>query len=134
MRRWQNGYAAGCKPVSLRQRWFDPIPAHVNIDDLIKKWHDSGSSLPLNEYLGMTWNEYCQWVKEEQLPPEIEDQINESLRKGIYYTMDWRDTHEITEIHWRPGDPNALAESIIQNVTREMKLTLDGNEYLIRRV
>ncbi len=31
MRRWQNGYAAGCKLVVFGLWWFDSIPAHVDI-------------------------------------------------------------------------------------------------------
>lgn len=39
------------------------------------------------------------------------------------------------EIIWRPGDPNAVAQAIIRNVTeKETQLTLDGWKYVIRRI
>jgi hypothetical protein len=38
------------------------------------------------------------------------------------------------EIIWRPGDPNALAQAIINNVgEKDTHLTLDGWRFVIRR-
>jgi hypothetical protein len=38
------------------------------------------------------------------------------------------------EIIWRPGDPNALAEAIINNVSeQDTQLILDGWKFVIRR-
>lgn len=34
----------------------------VPIADRIDAWHNSDSDLPLHDYLGMTWEEYQQWV------------------------------------------------------------------------
>jgi hypothetical protein len=65
------------------------------------------------------------------LPPELVARIEEDNRKGIYYGMD-RLTRKTTKIFWRPGDPNALAEAIIENVNEgPMDLELDGHRYTI---
>lgn len=32
------------------------------LDDKIDKWHLSDQDVPLHEYLGMTWEEYCEFV------------------------------------------------------------------------
>jgi hypothetical protein len=37
------------------------------IDDFIDEWHDSDSILPLHEYLGLTWDQYSQWIKKSSL-------------------------------------------------------------------
>ena len=34
-----------------------------NLDDLIDEWHQSDSELSLAEYLGMTDEEYMDWVE-----------------------------------------------------------------------
>ena len=39
------------------------------IDDLIDEWHDGDDSRDLNEFLGMTHEEYTTWVER----PKIED-------------------------------------------------------------
>lgn len=31
--------------------------------DLIDAWHAGASPLPLHEYLGMSWDEYAQWLE-----------------------------------------------------------------------
>lgn len=73
----------------------------------------------------------------ERLPPELEEQFAEQKRKGISFTINWRaprdaDTFgEVTEIHWRPGEPNALAAAIIKDVHRPMRLSLDGHKFII---
>lgn len=33
-----------------------------NIDDTIDNWHNGISKLELHEYLGMTWDEYSEWL------------------------------------------------------------------------
>lgn len=33
------------------------------IDDFVGEWHDSDSTLPLSEFLGMTFAEYKSWVE-----------------------------------------------------------------------
>jgi hypothetical protein len=39
------------------------------------------------------------------------------------------------EIIWRPGDPNALAQAIINNVSeQDTQLILDGWKFVIRRM
>lgn len=32
------------------------------IDDAVEAWHDSDDPRPLHEYLGMTWEEYKQYM------------------------------------------------------------------------
>lgn len=34
-----------------------------DIDDYISEWHKSTSTLPLHEFLGMTWDEYGRWLE-----------------------------------------------------------------------
>ncbi len=71
----------------------------------------------------------------EQLSPEIEEQITKSIREGISLSLDrseGKDKRHVTGIHWNPGDPNPLADIIIQYVQQpSMKLTLDGHHYII---
>lgn len=38
-----------------------------NIEDLIEKWHESNSDIPIYEYLGMTQAEYFKWVETDEL-------------------------------------------------------------------
>ena len=33
------------------------------IDEYIDKWHEGESELTLHTYLGMSWDEYAQWLK-----------------------------------------------------------------------
>jgi len=33
------------------------------IEKKIEEWHKSDSCLPINEYLDMTWDEYCEYAK-----------------------------------------------------------------------
>lgn len=34
-----------------------------DVDDYVSRWHDGHSNKPLHEFLGMTIEEYCIWVK-----------------------------------------------------------------------
>ncbi len=34
------------------------------VDDYVDLWHDGSSSLPLHEFLGLTWEEYGAWVED----------------------------------------------------------------------
>jgi hypothetical protein len=67
---------------------------------------------------------------------EIAQLIERRIRQGVSVSCrNWRE-HDmtVTEIHWRPGDPNVLAETIINNVRDEdMQLVLDGNTYVVRK-
>lgn len=38
-------------------------PEEKEINDLIDQWHAGDGKIPLHEFLGMTWDEYCKWVK-----------------------------------------------------------------------
>jgi hypothetical protein len=42
----------------------------------------------------------------------------------------------VAAIHWRPGDPNTLAASIVEHVTGDtpMPLDLDGQKFMVVRV
>lgn len=33
-----------------------------DIDDWVERWHTSDTGMQLHEYLGMTWEEYGNWV------------------------------------------------------------------------
>ena len=43
------------------------------IDDFVDKWHESDSSLPIHEYLGMTRDKYLSWVKDPNVLSRIPD-------------------------------------------------------------
>lgn len=40
----------------------------IVIDALIEAWHTGDSDIPLHEYLGLTWQEYLDWLKTGKLP------------------------------------------------------------------
>jgi len=71
-------------------------------------------------------------------PAEITEVISKQRREGVSVSVaSFEDSrkHRVTAIHWRPGDPNALAEMIIRNVgDEEVSLILDGNAYVVRKV
>lgn len=65
--------------------------------------------------------------------------IRENERIGVSVSRRWDAEHsepsEVVAIHWNPGDPNYLAQSIIRNVHEdEIRLVLDGNTYVVRKV
>jgi hypothetical protein len=39
-----------------------------NIHELIEEWHESDSTKELQEYLGLTFNQYAHWVETDELP------------------------------------------------------------------
>ncbi|MFL6202755.1 MAG: hypothetical protein ACJ76J_26600 [Thermoanaerobaculia bacterium] len=59
----------------MRRRFIDlclrgkAVPAEI--DDFVELWHESGSALPLHEFLGMTWEEYSAWVQRPDLLSHI---------------------------------------------------------------
>lgn len=77
-------------------------------------------------------------MDEYDLTPEEEKAISDYHHKGISYEVDW-DSYSADDdaelktiaIHWHPGDPNGLAESIIEEVTERIELVLDGHRYWI---
>jgi hypothetical protein len=65
--------------------------------------------------------------------------IREGERIGVSVSRRWdKDMNQPSEpvaIYWHPGDPNYLAQAIIRNVDdTEMRLVLDGNTYMVRKV
>jgi hypothetical protein len=77
-------------------------------------------------------------MDEEELTPEEKQAISDYHHKGISYEVDWDayDTDDDSElktiaIHWHPGDPDPLAESIIEEVKERTGLILDGHRYWI---
>jgi hypothetical protein len=40
------------------------------IDDAIDAWHAGGSNMELHEFLGMTWEEYRQFVRDPEAIPK----------------------------------------------------------------
>lgn len=66
--------------------------------------------------------------------------IEEQLRLGVSFGQEHWDSEDrelarkVTEIYWRPGDPNALASAIMNNVRdEEIELILDGQKFWVRR-
>jgi hypothetical protein len=52
-----------------------------DIDDAIDAWHESSTPLELHEYLGMTFTEYVDWVKN----PNVLNVILFSRRANVPY-------------------------------------------------
>jgi hypothetical protein len=72
------------------------------------------------------------------MPPWLDEELRRAVRDGVFFRMTHPTPGErmrTTEIHWKPGDPNALAEAIIKKVSDDgwMTLELDGHRYLIRK-
>lgn len=74
---------------------------------------------------------------------EMLEIVTRRINAGVSVEFDdWNKLFEegeepvVTKIFWRRGDPNALAETIIQNVAtdRATMLILDDHEYLITKV
>jgi len=57
----------------------DILPESIEdaILDAVDEWHNSKGTLPLDRYLGLTWDEYGRWIKGIDL---FEDIVKE--RKG----------------------------------------------------
>jgi hypothetical protein len=76
----------------------------------------------------------------DKLPAEVEASIREQLRSGISLSCRWRlptsDPRylEVAAIHWRPGDPSALAKAILEHVhDQPVPLSIDGHNFIITR-
>lgn len=52
-----------------------------DIDDYISDWHDSGpeETRELHEYLGMTWQEYGEWLRDESVLLSLREKRNSGL-------------------------------------------------------
>lgn len=76
----------------------------------------------------------------QALPSAIRESIIRGMKAGVTVSFNWRDKRKdeprgITAIHWQPGDPNPLAECIINNVNEEpIPLRLEDRLFLIQRV
>lgn len=58
------------------------------IDDAVDTWHKSKCDIPLQEYLGMTWEEYQKWVARPSSIVEIvrdREKSNTSSRTSPAY-------------------------------------------------
>jgi len=42
-----------------------------DIDEFVDAWHNSSSESPLNDFLGMTWDEYSLWATEPDVLPYV---------------------------------------------------------------
>jgi hypothetical protein len=42
-----------------------------DIDVYIEQWHNSGSELPLHDFLGLSWAEYRSWAADKSVLPGI---------------------------------------------------------------
>jgi len=73
--------------------------------------------------------------KKETLPDWLAEDVGHALRQGVSLSVSRDETelaHDVTGIHWHPGDPNILAEAIIKYVQGEMRLDLNGHKYVIK--
>lgn len=49
------------------------VRVSTHLDDLVEEWHnsvpiDDGRYVPLHQHLGMTWEEYSEWVSHGKIP------------------------------------------------------------------
>lgn len=52
-------------PLKFKEAYLVGQIKIEDIDNYIDAWHDSDSKLTINEYLGLTWKEYEQYVKND---------------------------------------------------------------------
>lgn len=65
---------------------------------------------------------------------EMLARVTKTLSEGVTLSVDIhnpKDRARVTAIHWRPGDPNALAAIIAKHVHGPMRLELDHVWYTI---
>jgi hypothetical protein len=46
----------------------------MNIEDIVKNWYETGSLLPLHEFIGMSWDEYSQYITKNIIPERLKDE------------------------------------------------------------
>ena len=44
------------------------------IDDLVDQWHAGDGKVPLHEFLGMTWEQYGEWLESNLWPKHTGDE------------------------------------------------------------
>lgn len=65
---WSGGhYCRGTPEFRKRAKRQEQWQLGRDLDDLVAEWHDAkpgseAASVPLHEWLGMTWDEYGEWV------------------------------------------------------------------------
>src|SRR5271157_1134939 len=67
----------------VRKEPFSMLYVHGNasvddIDDFIDVWHQGGTGVPLHEFLGLSQEEYAQWVEQ---PDSLEATLNKKRHK-----------------------------------------------------
>jgi hypothetical protein len=87
------------------------------IDDYIHEWHESKPSIPLHDYLGMTWEEYSIWVGDEEVLPYIvtAHKNNENLVDLL------EENYYVLPLAARAGDP-FTAKKLMDWLKRQGKL------------
>ncbi len=78
----------------------------------------------------------AEWVPRKHYPSPLDEMVEKQKRRGIWYRrrkggQPLTRRLEVDEIHWKPGDPNALADAIIKHVHRPLLLDLNGHRYTI---
>lgn len=65
------------------------LPAEA-IHDAIEEWHASNSKESLHEYLGLSWLEYSEWVKDNNclLVIQRSRELTEALKGTGFYKSD----------------------------------------------
>ncbi len=56
--------------------WKNGIAQTDQIDDYIDRWHTGNSGLPLATYLGLSREQYVQWLKD---PEQLQQILQETL-------------------------------------------------------
>lgn len=54
--------------LTASDSWKQKEEIYKSIEALIDQWHESDSELPLHEYLGLTIEQYGEWLKTGELP------------------------------------------------------------------
>jgi hypothetical protein len=91
------------------------------------------------EHRKMTTEEFDQFKETYMLPVWLEERIEQGILEGISYKLaiPLERPIRVTEIHWRPGDRNALVDAILRKVTepgQEMLLELNGVKYTLTKL
>jgi hypothetical protein len=59
--------------TSWMERCLAGDSAPDDIDDFIDVWHEGGTGMPLQEFLGLTRAEYAEWAEQKSSAREIVD-------------------------------------------------------------
>lgn len=101
-------------------------------DSKVIEWHESDSKLSLQEYLGMTNDEYNSWLMGETVPRSLLNKYMDDVTKRLYAQPDTIAEEDLIEAHVAPGliiakhtvseeDYDRICELWCESVERELE-------------